>query len=121
MEKSMGFCHFVVQSVENPRGWRKVGERVCEIFSIPIVFSPQIVYTMTYRNIQGGTEKMKVIRFILKAAAVAMAVSAVVCLVMAYWDKIVDTFYAIADKVEEKKANCCFCSSEYDDYEDAEL
>ena len=64
---------------------------------------------------------MKVIRLILKAAAVAMAVSAVVCLVMAYWDKIVDTFYAIADKVEEKKANCCFCSSEYDDYEDAEL
>ena len=42
---------------------------------------------------------MKVIRFILKAAAVAMAVSAVVCVVMAYWDKIVDTFYAIADKV----------------------
>lgn len=64
---------------------------------------------------------MKVARCILKAAAVIAAVSAVVCVVVAYWDKIVDGFYAIADKVEEKKANCCFCSSEYDDYDDGEL
>ena len=64
---------------------------------------------------------MKVIRFILKAAAVAMAVSAVGGLLLAYWDKIGATFYASAEKVEAKKANCCFCSSEYDDYEDAEL
>lgn len=64
---------------------------------------------------------MKVARCILKAAAVIMAVSAVVCVAVAYWDRIVDAFYAIADKVEEKRADCCFGPSEYDDYADGEL
>ena len=63
---------------------------------------------------------MKVARFVLKIVAVAMVVAAAVCAVVAYWDKIVDAFYAIADKIEEKKAECRF-SSEYDDYEDCEL
>ena len=60
---------------------------------------------------------MKVIRFILKAAAVAMAVSAVVCVVMAYWDKIVDTFYAMSDNAEEQQDVCCFCSYEHAGHE----
>ena len=64
---------------------------------------------------------MKVARFVLKIVGWSLALAAAICCIVAYWDKIVDTFYAIADKVEEKKANCCFCSSEYDDYEDAEL
>ncbi len=64
---------------------------------------------------------MKVARCLLKAVVVIAAVSAVVCVVASYWDKIVDAFYALADKVEEKKANCCFCGSEYDDYADGEL
>lgn len=57
MEKSIDFCHFVVQSVENQRGCTKGTGGMCEIFSNPIVFFAQIVYTMTYRDIQGGTEK----------------------------------------------------------------
>ena len=63
---------------------------------------------------------MKATRCILKAAALVAVLGAAVCVVAAYWDKIVDAFYALADKVEEKKANC-FCSSEYDDYDDGEL
>ena len=64
---------------------------------------------------------MKTARFILKIAAVVMACAAVACAVVAYWDKLTDLFYSIADKVEEKKANCRF-ASEYDDYdEDFEL
>ena len=63
---------------------------------------------------------MKAARCILKAAALVAVLGAAFCVIAAYWDKIVDAFYVIADKVEEKKANC-FCSSEYDDYDDGEL
>ena len=63
---------------------------------------------------------MKAARCILKAAAVIAVLGAAVGAVAAYWDKIVDAFYTLADKVEEKKANC-FCSSEYDDYDDGAL
>lgn len=61
---------------------------------------------------------MKVARFVLKIIAAAAAVSALVCAIIAYWDKIMDLFYTISDKIEEKKADHCFCSSEYDDFED---
>ena len=60
---------------------------------------------------------MKTVRFVLKIVAVAMAAAAVACAVVAYWDKIMDVFYSIADKVEEKKADCRF-ASEYDDYDE---
>lgn len=60
---------------------------------------------------------MKTARFILKIVAVVMAAAAVACAVVAYWDKIADMFYSIADKLEEKKANICF-ASEYDDYDE---
>ena len=63
---------------------------------------------------------MKVARFVLKIVAVLMVTAAAVCAVVAYWDRIVDAFYAVADKIEEKKAECRF-ASEYDDYEDCEL
>ena len=64
---------------------------------------------------------MKVAQAILKAVAIGLVVGAAVCAVIAYWDKIVDVFYNLADKIEEKRANCCCCgSSEYDDYEDWE-
>ena len=59
---------------------------------------------------------MKVARYILKIVAVAMVIAAAVCAVVAYWDKIMDVFYAVADKIEEKKADCRF-ASEYDDVE----
>ena len=60
---------------------------------------------------------MKTARFVLKIVAAAMATAAVVCAVVAYWDKIVDVFDSIADKLEEKKANLRF-ASEYDDHDE---
>lgn len=61
---------------------------------------------------------MKVVRLILKLVAVMLSVTAVACAVIAYWDRIVDFFYGIQDKIEERKAARCFCSSEFDDYDD---
>lgn len=63
---------------------------------------------------------MKVARFVLKIVAAAMVVAAAACAVVAYWDKIVDLFYAVTDRIEEKKADCRF-ASEYDDFDDCEL
>ena len=63
---------------------------------------------------------MKAARLVLKIVALVMVAAAAVCAVIAFWDKIVDAFYAVADKLEEKKANCCF-ASEYDDFEDCDL
>ena len=60
---------------------------------------------------------MKTARFILKIVAAVMAAAAVICAVVAFWDSIMDLFDSIADKLEEKKANCRF-ASEYDDYDD---
>ena len=53
---------------------------------------------------------MKAARFVLKVVAISMAAAAVACAVAAYWDRIVDVFYAIADKIEEKKADIRFAS-----------
>lgn len=61
---------------------------------------------------------MKVARFVLKIVALSLAVGATACAIIAYWDKIMDCFYNVADKLEEKRANCCFGHSEYDDYDD---
>ena len=57
---------------------------------------------------------MKVARFVLKVVALSLAAAAVICAVIAYWDKIVDVALALCGKVKEKKA--CICKSEYDDY-----
>ena len=64
---------------------------------------------------------MKIARCILKIAAVVAAVAGVVCAVAANWDRIVDAFYTIADKLEEKKAGCCLASEEFDDFDDDAL
>lgn len=63
---------------------------------------------------------MKVVRLVMKIVAIVMAVAAAVCAIVVFWDKIVDLFYTITDKLEEKKADCSF-ASEYDDYADCEL
>jgi protein-S-isoprenylcysteine O-methyltransferase Ste14 len=63
---------------------------------------------------------MKVVRLVMKIVALVMVVAAAVCAIVAFWDKIVDLFYTIADKLEEKKADRSFLS-EYDDYADCEL
>ena len=45
---------------------------------------------------------MKVVRLILKLVAVMLSVTAVACAIIAYWDRIVDFFYGIQDKIEEE-------------------
>jgi len=65
---------------------------------------------------------MKAARCILKIVAGLAALSAAVYLIVSYWDKILDTFYTILDKIEEKKACCPLCAcDEYDDFEDVEI
>ena len=57
---------------------------------------------------------MKVARFVLKIVAVSLTVAAIACAVVAYWDKIVECFQAISDRITEKKAS--LHPAEYDDY-----
>ena len=61
---------------------------------------------------------MKLARFILKIVATAMAVAAVVCAIVAFWDQIMDLFDTIIDKLEEKRADRCFEPEESDDFAD---
>lgn len=61
---------------------------------------------------------MKVARFVLKCVALGLCVGAAVCAVIAYWDKIMDAFCALKEKIEEKRCGCC--ASEFEDYADFE-
>ena len=54
---------------------------------------------------------------VLKIAAVVTAFLAVAGVVLVFWDKIMDLFDRVADKMEEKKANKCL-ASEFDDYDE---
>jgi hypothetical protein len=62
---------------------------------------------------------VKVARFVLKCVALGLSAATAACLVIAYWDKIMDFFYNIADKVEEKKSACF--DPEFEDYADCDL
>ena len=64
---------------------------------------------------------MKTARFILKIVATVMTLAAVVGAIVAVWDQIMDLFDTIVDKVEEKRADCCFEPEEFDDYDDSIL
>lgn len=57
---------------------------------------------------------MKVARFVLKIIAMSLAAAALVCAIIAYWDKLAELGRGICGKVREKKS--CICPSEYDDY-----
>ena len=57
---------------------------------------------------------MKVARFVLKIVALSLAVATLACVIVAYWDKLVELTQAVIDKIDEKKA--ALCPSEYDDY-----
>ena len=52
---------------------------------------------------------MKVARFILKVTAISLAVAAVVCTVIAYWDKLTELCGSVGSKVHRS-------SAEYEDY-----
>ncbi len=63
---------------------------------------------------------MKVARCILKLTAVCLALAAITCCVVAYWDKIWAFFTRAGETLRKKKADCPICSSEYEDYADWE-
>ena len=64
---------------------------------------------------------MKTARFVLKCVALGLTVAAVVCAIVAYWDKLMDLFYAAAEKLEEKRAARITVDDEFDHYADCEL
>ena len=60
--------------------------------------------------------------FVLKIVAAVMAVAALVCVIIAFWDQIVELIDTIIDKVEEKRADRCFVEPEYySDFDDSGL
>lgn len=58
---------------------------------------------------------VKTARFILKIVALSLSIAAIICAIIAYWDKLMETAVAISEKFHAKTA--CF-ASEYDDYEE---
>lgn len=56
---------------------------------------------------------MKVARFVLKCVALGLTVATAACLLIAYWDKLMDFFYNLADRVEERKS-AHFCDDEFE-------
>ena len=61
----------------------------------------------------------KTVTLVFKIAATAMALAAVVCAVVAFWDQIMDLVDTVMDKVEEKRADKCFQPAEFEDYDDS--
>ena len=57
---------------------------------------------------------MKTARFVLKFVALGLVIGAAACAIVAYWDRISECFYSVADRIEEKRAACrceeCFPS-----------
>lgn len=56
---------------------------------------------------------MKVARFVLKIVALSLGAAAVVCAIVAYWDKLADLGSCATGKIRRTA-----CASEYDDYEE---
>ena len=65
---------------------------------------------------------MKIARFVLKIVAASLAVAALACAIVAYWDKIMELFCCAKSKGTAKAKSCgCNYPSEYDDYADWEM
>ncbi len=61
---------------------------------------------------------MKVARFVLKIVAACMAVAAVACCIIAYWDKIVDCVEAVSGKLGCKPRAKLAESDDYVDWDE---
>ena len=59
--------------------------------------------------------------WLLKLIAAVLLVGAAVCAITVYWEKLVDVFYTLYDRIEERKANRAAALAEYDDYDDGGL
>lgn len=55
---------------------------------------------------------MKVARFVLKIVALALAIAAAVCAIIAYWDKLLELGTCAGEKLKKTAGR----PSEYDDY-----
>lgn len=60
---------------------------------------------------------MKKARFVLKFVALGLSIAASVCLVIAFWDRIMDCIDNMCEKMEEKKS-CCCKDNEFEDFAD---
>ena len=56
---------------------------------------------------------MKTARFVLKIVSLSLAAAAVVCAIIAYWDKLGELGECARSKFPSRG-----CASEYDDYEE---
>ena len=63
---------------------------------------------------------MKTARFVLKCVALGLTAAAVVCAVVAYWDKLMDLFYTVSEKLEERKAARITVDDEFADFADCD-
>ncbi len=61
---------------------------------------------------------MKVTGIVLKCVAVCLVLASIACLIVAYWDKIMDFFYMVTDKISEWRTKRC--DPTFDDLEDCE-
>lgn len=59
--------------------------------------------------------------WLLKLIAAVLLVGAAACAITVYWDKLMDLFYTIYDKIEERRANRAAALTEYADYDDSAL
>lgn len=64
---------------------------------------------------------MKQTHWILKLAAAVLLLGAAACAIAVYWDKLVDIFYTVCDRIEEWRADSVASPSEFDDYDDGAL
>lgn len=58
---------------------------------------------------------MKITRYILKIVALSLTIAAVVCAVVAYWDKLTELACAVQEKLRAKKAEAAEVA-EYADF-----
>ncbi len=56
---------------------------------------------------------MKVARFVLNIVALSLAAAAMICAIIAYWDKLAELGDCARGKLKQTA-----CASEYDDYEE---
>lgn len=58
---------------------------------------------------------MKIARFVLKLVALSLSIAAVVCAIVAYWDKLAELAVAAQEKLRSRKAAEAELA-EYDDF-----
>ena len=59
---------------------------------------------------------MKVARFVLKLVTLSLTIAAVVCAVVAYWDKLAELAVVAREKLQTKKEAVPAEYCEYDDF-----